>query len=299
MSFWCVPSQKNNYIITWGQNWVRVASHNRCMQFNMFWYVLYLMEYPFCCGTEGAPTSASTCLFQTIGSCKLMMSSNRPFIGFINWVWILSNISHHFILPVTVHHQRKHLQIKNKFEKTAMHPCILSNWGNQRSGHPSSVAFFFHSSKAAIESLQPKVHHSYSAISCKMTRNYSPGAYHNPIKTTPMVYCVYVHVSSNLSCVYIYMIWSSYPYVYIYNQINSYQITHTYTVHKYPHQTANIMRIGRRTSNDSSETRSAERHKTSGEWSPFKTIDGYGTDDGSEILYNNKYIYIHVYIHVI
>lgn len=55
------------------------------------------------------------------------------------------------------------------------------------------------------------------------------------------------------------------------------------------------MRIGRRTSNDSSETRSAERHKTSGEWSPFKTIDGYGTDDGSEILYN-KYIYMYIYM---
>lgn len=108
-------------MITWGQNWVRVASHNRCMQFNMFWYVLYLMEYPFCCGTEGAPTSASTCLFQTIGSCKLRMSSNRLFIGFINWVWILSDISHHFILPVTVHHQRKHLQIPQIWQRQCTH----------------------------------------------------------------------------------------------------------------------------------------------------------------------------------
>ena len=60
------------------------------------------------------------------------------------------------------------------------------------------------------------------------------------------------------------------------------------------------MRIGRRTSNDSSETRSAERHKTSGEWSPFKTIDGYGTDDGSEILHTNKYrTYVYIYQYII
>ena len=37
-----------------------------------------------------------------------------------------------------------------------------------------------------------------------------------------------------------------------------------------------FQRRGQRTSNDSSETRSAERHKTSG---------GYGTVDGSEILH--------------
>lgn len=210
MSFWCVPSQKkqlyDNLRTKLGASGITQSLHAIqyvliCFVFNGISLLLW----------NGGGTDFSFYMFV---SNHRFLQTQDVFQPSVYWIHKLglNPIRHISSLHLTGDGASSEKAPSNSTNlTTAMHPCILSNWGNQRSGHPSSVAFFFHSSNVFF--LQRKLLLSHHNQRCTTTTAQShaewleiTGQELTTIPSKQLQWCImYMYMYNQIYHVYIYI----------------------------------------------------------------------------------------------